>query len=80
MTSNKLGEGNRIILVRSGGQMYLLPALGVFQGGQWGLFSQIGLGRLRDLSYEGGIDTLLCLSPNRLARQYGHQCLLLEKF
>jgi site-specific DNA recombinase len=38
------------------------------------------LDRLRDLAYEGGIDVLLCLSPDRLARQYVHQCLLLEEF
>jgi site-specific DNA recombinase len=38
------------------------------------------LDRLRDLAYEGGIDMLLCLSPDRLARQYVHQCLLLEEF
>jgi len=38
------------------------------------------LDRLRDLAYEGGIDKLLCLSPDRLARQYVHQCLLLEEF
>jgi len=35
---------------------------------------------LRDLAYEGGIDMLLCLSPDRLARQYVYQCLLLEEF
>jgi site-specific DNA recombinase len=38
------------------------------------------LDRLRDLAYEGGIDELLCLSPDRLARQYVHQCLLLDEF
>jgi site-specific DNA recombinase len=38
------------------------------------------LDRLRDLAYEGGIDMLLCLSPDRLARQYVHQCLLLDEF
>ncbi len=38
------------------------------------------LDRLRDLAYEGGIDMLLCLCPDRLARQYVHPCLLLDEF
>jgi site-specific DNA recombinase len=38
------------------------------------------LDRLRDVAYEGGIDMLLCLSPDRLARQYVHQRLLLDEF
>jgi site-specific DNA recombinase len=38
------------------------------------------LDRLRDLAYEGAIDLLLCLEPDRLARQYVHQCLLLDEF
>lgn len=38
------------------------------------------LDRLRDLAYEGGFDVLLCLSPDRLAREYVHQRLLLDEF
>lgn len=38
------------------------------------------LDRLRDVAYEGGIEMLLCLSPDRLARQYVHQRLLLDEF
>jgi len=38
------------------------------------------LDRLRDLAYEGAFDLLLCLSPDRLARQYVHQRLLLDEF
>ena len=45
-----------------------------------GCLARPALDRLRDLAYEGGIDQLLCLSPDRLARQYVHQCLLLEEF
>jgi len=44
------------------------------------LFSLTGIGLLRDLAYEGGIDVLLCLNPDRLAWQYVHQCLLLDEF
>lgn len=37
------------------------------------------LDRLRDLATEGLFETVLCLSPDRLSRQYAHQCLLLEE-
>ncbi len=38
-----------------------------------------GLDRLRDLAAEGLFDTVLCLSPDRLSRQYAHQWLLMEE-
>jgi site-specific DNA recombinase len=50
------------------------------QGVSGGYLARPALDRLRDIAYEGGIDVLLCLSPDRLARQYVHQCLLLEEF
>jgi site-specific DNA recombinase len=50
------------------------------QGVSGAYLARPALDRLRDLAYEGGIDVLLCLSPDRLARQYVHQCLLLEEF
>lgn len=37
------------------------------------------LDRLRDLAAEGVFETVLCLSPDRLSRQYAHQCLLMEE-
>lgn len=37
------------------------------------------LDRLRDLAGEGLFATVLCLSPDRLSRQYAHQWLLLEE-
>jgi site-specific DNA recombinase len=39
-----------------------------------------GLDRLRDLAAEGLFEVVLCLGPDRLARQYAHQWLLLEEF
>jgi site-specific DNA recombinase len=39
-----------------------------------------GLERLRDLVYEGQIDTLLIHSPDRLSRKYAYQVLLTEEF
>jgi site-specific DNA recombinase len=38
------------------------------------------LDRLRDLAAEGLFQTVLCLSPDRLARQYVHQCVLMDEF
>jgi site-specific DNA recombinase len=63
-------------------QGYQLNAESIFldQGVSGGCLARPALDRLRDLAYEGGIDLLLCLSPDRLARQYVHQCLLLEEF
>src|SRR5215813_1389587 len=39
-----------------------------------------GLDRLRDQLREGAIDRVLILSPDRLARNYVHQMVLLEEF
>src|SRR5216684_3544781 len=39
-----------------------------------------GLDRLREVSAEGGIDRLYVQSPDRLARTYVHQALLLNEF
>ncbi|MBL6966214.1 MAG: recombinase family protein [Anaerolineales bacterium] len=38
-----------------------------------------GLDRLRDLASEGVFDVLYMLSPDRLARRYAHQCVVLEE-
>ena len=37
-----------------------------------------GLERLRDLAVEGRFEVLLCHAPDRLARRYAYQVLLLE--
>jgi site-specific DNA recombinase len=39
-----------------------------------------GLDRLRDLVTESVFEVVLCLSPDRLARQYAHQWVLLNEF
>jgi len=39
-----------------------------------------GLERLRDLAAQVGVDVLLCYSPDRLARKYAYQALLIEEF
>src|SRR5207302_8643893 len=38
------------------------------------------LERLRDLAAQVGVDVVLCYSPDRLARNYAYQVLLLEEF
>jgi site-specific DNA recombinase len=38
------------------------------------------LERLRDLAYTGGLDVLYVASPDRLARKYAYQVLLLDEF
>ena len=39
-----------------------------------------GLERLRDMAVEGRFEVLLCHAPDRLARRYAYQVLLLEEF
>src|SRR5712692_4977900 len=39
-----------------------------------------GLERLRDRAAEGCFETVLCHAPDRLARRYAYQVLLLEEF
>jgi site-specific DNA recombinase len=39
-----------------------------------------GLERLRDLAAQGCLDVILCYSPDRLARKFAYQALLIEEF
>ena len=39
-----------------------------------------GLDRLRDAAETGAIDAIWCLSPDRLARSYAYQILILDEF
>src|SRR5438270_6037851 len=43
-------------------------------------FLRPGLERLRDVLQTGGIDRLYVLAPDRLARKYAYQVVLLEEF
>src|SRR5437870_366793 len=45
-----------------------------------GVLVRPGLERLRDLSAEGALGTLLVYGPDRLSRNYAYQVLLLEEF
>ena len=39
-----------------------------------------GLEALRDLAAQGCVDVVLCYSPDRLARKFAYQALLIEEF
>jgi site-specific DNA recombinase len=49
------------------------------QGVSGAKLARPALDRLRDLATEGAFSTVLCLSPDRLARQYAHQWVLLDE-
>lgn len=61
---------------------YLVPKEWIFKDDGYSGSNLIrpGLERLRDLAYEGQIDTLLIYSPDRLSRKYAYQVLLTEEF
>lgn len=50
------------------------------QGVSGAKLARPGLDRLRDLASEGAFGVVLCWSPDRLARQYAHQWVLLDEF
>ncbi len=39
-----------------------------------------GLERLRDLAAQVPVDVVLCYAPDRLARRYAYQALLIDEF
>src|SRR5512144_2016916 len=58
----------------------LLPHLEFIDEGYSGrTFVRPGLERLRDTVYAGGVDRLYVLDPDRLARKYAYQVVLLEE-
>ncbi len=61
---------------------YTIPAEWIFQdeGYSGAMLVRPGLERLRDLSAEGQIETVLIHSPDRLSRKYAYQVLLVEEF
>lgn len=50
------------------------------EGYSGGSFIRPGLEQLRDAVYAGGVDRLYVLDPDRLARKYAYQVVLLEEF
>lgn len=59
----------------------ILPPLEfIDEGYSGGTFVRPGLERRRDAVYAGGVDRLYVLDPDRLARQYAYQVVLLEEF
>lgn len=51
----------------------------VDQGVSGAKLARPALDRLRDLAAEGQFELVLCLSPDRLARQYAHQWVLMDE-
>ena len=64
------------------GRELLVPEDLVFEdeGVSGAVLRRPGLERLRDLAVEGRFEVLLCHAPDRLARRYAYQVLLLEEF
>ncbi len=62
-------------------QGYELPAENYFldEAVSGSRLERPSLDRLRDQAPEGKFSTILCLSPDRLARQYVHQWVLLDE-
>lgn len=60
----------------------IVPSEWIFQdeGYSGAVLSRPGLERLRDLVYEGEVETILVYSPDRLSRKYAYQVLLIEEF
>jgi site-specific DNA recombinase len=66
-------------IIADGGTV--LPPLEFVDDGYGGrTFLRPGLERLRDLAYAGGIDQLYVLDPDRLARKYAYQVMLIDEF
>lgn len=63
-------------------QDYLVPEEWIFQdeGYSGALLVRPGLERLRDLAAQGELDVVLAHAPDRLARKYAYQVLLVEEF
>lgn len=61
---------------------YLVPEEWTFQdeGYSGAVLVRPGLERLRDLAAQGELDVVLAYSPDRLARKYAYQVLLMEEF
>ena len=59
-----------------------VPEEGVFEdeGHSGATLVRPGLEALRDLAAQGCLDVILCYSPDRLARKFAYQALLIEEF
>jgi site-specific DNA recombinase len=65
----------------AGGRGLLLPEEWVFEddGFSGATLNRPALERLRDRAHDGSFEVLLCHAPDRLARRYAYQVLLLEE-
>src|SRR3984957_5896935 len=88
VSSDKQREDNTIasqtaaLIEFSRSRGYQVPAEWVFEdeGHSGATLVRPGLEALRDLAAQGCIDVVLCYSPDRLARKFAYQALLIEEF
>jgi site-specific DNA recombinase len=76
--------GSQIAAVREQAEArgWQIPQEWIFADNGWSGATLVrpALERLRDLSAQRLVERVLCLAPDRLARSYAHQVLLLEEF
>jgi site-specific DNA recombinase len=77
-----IGSQTAALRELAAGRGLLVPEDLVFEdeGVSGAVLRRPALERLRDLAVEGRFEVLLCLAPDRLARRYAYQVLLLEEF
>ena len=67
------------LLEHAAAQGLEVPQEWVFEDEGYSGATLVALERLRDLAAQVGVDVLLCYAPDRLARKYAYQALLIEE-
>ena len=77
-----IGSQTAALLDAAGAQDLEVPAEWVFEdeGYSGATLVRPALERLRDLAVQVPVDVVLCYSPDRLARRYAYQALLIDEF
>jgi len=77
-----IGSQTQALLAHAGQNRLEVPADWVFQdeGHPGATLVRPALEALRDLAAQGCVDVVLCYSPDRLARKFAYQALLIEEF
>jgi site-specific DNA recombinase len=77
-----IGSQTAALRAHAAGQRLELPEEWVFEdeGHSGATLVRPALERLRDLVAQVGVDVVLCYAPDRLARKFAYQALLIEEF
>jgi site-specific DNA recombinase len=77
-----IGSQTQALRARAAQNRLEVPAEWVFEdeGHSGATLVRPGLEALRDLAAQGCLDVILCYSPDRLARKFAYQALLIEEF